>query len=222
VAAEVVALTCSHTRFQRLRAAAVAVSAVLCSLGCAATASAQTAPPEPRESSGLAGQLLVATPSIGDPRFAGTVIFMVRHDHRGAFGLIVNRAVGRAAATKLLEANGIAAEGQGSIRLHYGGPVQRETGWVVHTPDRRVEGSIVVSPSVAVTSDPALLKEIAAGRGPRRHFIAFGYAGWSAGQLEGEIRQRAWVPAPADEQTIYDDDMDSKWSRAMERRGIPL
>jgi putative transcriptional regulator len=216
VAAEVDALS----RIGRpLRAAAFAAFAAFCSAGWAATTADD---PAPATGAGLAGQFLIATPSIGDPRFAGTVIYMVRHNASGAFGLVVNRALGTTSAAKLLKDNGVAVEGEGSVRVYYGGPVERETGWIVHTPDRRLDTSIVVSPTVAVTRDPALLKEIAAGSGPRRHFIAFGYAGWGPGQLEGELRQRAWATAPAEERILYDDDMDTKWGRAMERRGIPL
>jgi putative transcriptional regulator len=208
------------TRRALLRGWGVALALVLAACSDAPPAGPTQA--DERDPNSLAGQFLVATPSVGDARFAGTVILMVRHDTSGAFGLVVNRAAGRGSAAKLLEAVGIAAEGQGQIRVHYGGPVQSGSGFIVHTPDRRVEKTVAVTPSVAVTTDPAILKEIAAGVGPRQHFIAFGYAGWGPGQLEGEIARQAWVTAPADERIIFDDDMDTKWRRALEARGIAL
>lgn len=209
-----------QSRRRILRAAAFAVT--LAGLGCTEAPSTEPAQSDDRNADSLAGQFLVATPSIGDPRFSGTVILMIRHDRSGAFGLVVNRSAGRGPAAKLLEAIGIAAEGQGQIRVHYGGPVQGQNGFIVHTSDRRVEKTVAVTPSIAVTTDPAILKDIAAGNGPRQHFIAFGYAGWGPGQLEGEIAQRAWVTSPADERIVFDEDMESKWRRALEARGIAL
>jgi putative transcriptional regulator len=174
------------------------------------------------DESALAGQLLVAAPSMGDPRFDRAVILIVKHDANGAFGIIVNRAVGRGPASKLLEAIGRKADGPGQIRLHYGGPVQRDNGYIVHSPEIRDRKTVVVTRSIAVTNDPALLEAIATGRGPSRHFIAFGYAGWGPGQLEREIGERAWVTAPVSDPIVFDEDMETKWQRAMDAHGIDL
>ena len=63
---------------------------------------------------------------------------------------------------------------------------------------------------------------ITTGDGPRRRLFALGYAGWAPGQLEAELARQDWVAVTADEDLIFDDDIDSKWDRAMAKRAIEL
>ncbi len=171
----------------------------------------------------LAGQLLVAAPGMRDPRFVRTVVFMVSHDAGGAMGLVVNRSLGSASLAGLLKSLGKEKqEIPGDIRIHYGGPVQPRSGFVLHTTDYVRNGTLVVNDGVALTRNLDILPAIAAGKGPRASLFAFGYAGWAPGQLENEIKAKAWVTAPADEQIIFDDKLETKWKRAMARRGIDL
>ncbi|MBL6959298.1 MAG: YqgE/AlgH family protein, partial [Rhodospirillales bacterium] len=99
--------------------------------------SAGQAADEPAKGSNfLTGKLLVASPKMADPRFAETVIFMVNHDAKGAFGLIVNRSYGKGPMQSFLKGFGIEAEqAGGDIRIHYGGPVEPERGFILHTDD---------------------------------------------------------------------------------------
>lgn len=190
----------------------------------AATGGGQPArPAEPGPGRSTTGQLLVATDDLHDPRFARTIVYMLRHDATGALGLIVNRPVGTLPLARVLESLGRDPEGAGGeIRVHYGGPVQPERGFVLHTPAWEGGDSRVVHDGVAVTSDPAIFDAIARGAGPRRAMFAAGYAGWAAGQLEAEIQGGFWFVAPADEALIFDGDAASKWERATERRKIVL
>ena len=180
------------------------------------------APPRAEEHS-LAGRLLVASPKMGDPRFVESVIYMVRHDATGAMGLVVNRPIGVGPISKLLEEFG--ADGAGAeveIRLHYGGPVEGQMGFVLHSSDYAGEGTIVVDGGVALSASLDVLKAIASGQGPARRLFALGYAGWGAGQLEAELSAEAWYVVPADDKLIFDDSPDDKWQRAMARRGVDL
>jgi len=196
----------------------------LLALLAAATGGGQPAPPaEPSPARSTTGQLLVATEDLHDPRFARTVVYMLRHDTTGALGLIVNRPVGTLPLARVLESLGRNSEGAGGeIRVHYGGPVQPERGFVLHTPAWEGGDSRVVHDGVAVTSDPAIFDAIARGTGPRRVMFAAGYAGWAAGQLEAEIQGGFWFVVPADEALLFDDDAASKWERATERRKVVL
>ena len=196
----------------------------LLALLAAATGGGQPArPAEPSPARGTTGQLLVATEDLHDPRFARTVVYMLRHDTTGALGLIVNRPVGTLPLARVLESLGRNSEGAGGeIRVHYGGPVQPERGFVLHTPAWEGGDSRVVHDGVAVTSDPAIFDAIARGTGPRRVMFAAGYAGWAAGQLEAEIQGGFWFVVPADEALLFDDDAASKWERATERRKVVL
>lgn len=198
----------------------VALIGVLATAGAVAAHAPTVDTPRPR---GLAGQLLVATDGLRDPRFVRTVIYMVRHDPAGALGLVVNRPLGETPLSRLLDRLGLSGEGvSGTLRLHYGGPVEPKRGFVLHTAEWTGEDSRVVQGGVAFTTDPAIFEAVARGAGPRRLLVALGYAGWSPGQLEGEIEGGAWITVNADEGLIFDEDAATKWDRAMARRKITL
>jgi len=204
--------------------ASLAAVLVLLAWGSSGTgAKAGQTPPARPKAGGLAGQLLVATSELKDPRFVRTVIYMVQHDPGGAMGLVVNRPLGETPLAALLEGLGIEGNGaKGGIRLHYGGPVEPRRGFVLHTTDYASESTRVVSGGIAVTVGTEILRAIGTGTGPRRSLVALGYAGWASGQLEGEIAAGAWVVVPADEGLVFDQNYEKKWDRAMARRTIQL
>ena len=171
----------------------------------------------------LTGQLLVATEELHDPRFARTVVYMVHHDAGGAMGLIVNRPFKEIPLALLLERLGADGRGvRGAIRLHYGGPVEPERAFVLHTADYTTQGTQVIGGGIALTGQPEILRAIGAGAGPRRALFALGYAGWAPGQLEAELHAGAWVIVPADQALLFDEHHDTKWDRALARRRIDL
>jgi putative transcriptional regulator len=160
----------------------------------------------------LAGQFLVATPSMEDQRFARTVILMARHNKDGAFGLIINRPAAERPLSQLLEALGEkGAAVSGTVRLFAGGPVQPELGFVMHSPDYMGPQTLEVDGHVSVTMSLDILRDIGAGKGPQKSLITFGYAGWAPGQLEGEIARRSWTTVPADGKLIFDEDRSKLW-----------
>lgn len=182
-----------------------------------------TAAEPPRVTLQLTGQLLVATPILPDPRFMQTVIYMVRHDETGAMGLVLNRPMSEVPLARLLDQLGIESEGvTGNIRLHYGGPVERSRGFLLHTADYVGKSTLLIHDGVALSGQPEVWRALAAGAGPRRSLFALGYSGWGAGQLESEMRAGHWVTVPADEDLLFDDDYDGKWTRAMARLRINL
>jgi putative transcriptional regulator len=148
---------------------------------------------------------------------------MVRHDANGALGLIVNRPFEKIPIALLLGRLGQEHEGVGgSIRVHYGGPVEPGTVFVLHTADYQSEGTHVIADGVALSRSPGILRAIGAGKGPRRALLFLSYSGWAPGQLEREIEAGGWVVAQADPALVFDDDYETKWERAMGRRGIDL
>lgn len=179
------------------------------------------APPAPAAT--LSGQLLVALPSLSDPRFTRTVIYMVKHDASGATGLIINRPIGDVPISVLLKQTGLPEKGAtGSIKLHVGGPVEPTRISVLHSDDYKGPDTTLLAGGMAVTSQPDILEAIAAGKGPRRAHFNVGFAGWGPGQLEEEIRDGAWVTVPSDGAIIFDDAYETKWDRAMAKRRINL
>jgi putative transcriptional regulator len=144
----------------------------------------------------LAGQLLVAAPSIGDPHFARTVILIVQHSPSSALGIVINKPIGETSVASLLEALGQkGGDVAGDVRVFSGGPVQPKVGFVVHSPDYRRPETVAVNDRPSMTSSFDILRDIGAKKGPAKILVAFGYAAWGPGQLEGEIKVHAWAIA---------------------------
>jgi putative transcriptional regulator len=194
-----------------------AVSAVVAILALALVVPVAPAQAPPHVS--LAGQLLIASPTMGDRRFARTVILMVQHDRNGALGIAVNVPVGERPLASLLEMLGDKdANVDGTVRIFAGGPVQPQVGFVVHSAEYRRPETIVIDGRVAATSSREIVRDIAERKGPEKTLIAFGYAGWGPGQLEGELRLQAWFTAPADPQLVFEAERDKVWDLAYARR----
>lgn len=170
-----------------------------------------------------AGQLLVATPEMRDPRFAEAVIYMVKHNTEGAMGLVINRPLAKGPVKDLLQGFGIEnQDAKGEIIIHYGGPVSANTGFVLHSDDVVLDDSERVKDGIAMTADAKLIEAMAQGKGPREALVVFGYAGWAPGQLESELEAGAWHVVPADKALVFGKEADKKWQQAMDRRRISL
>ncbi|MDA8049593.1 MAG: YqgE/AlgH family protein [Rhodospirillales bacterium] len=169
----------------------------------------------------LTGQLLIAMPSMTDPRFTQSVIFMCAHTPEGAMGIVVNRPLAQPSFDDLLRQLEIAPLPPARrIRLCAGGPVENARGFVLHTADWTGEGSLRVDDALALTASLDILKAIAGGGGPRAGLLALGYAGWGPGQLDHEMSHNAWLSAPADEPLVFDAEHNTKWRRALAKLGI--
>jgi putative transcriptional regulator len=178
-----------------------------------------TKPDEAPAPPSLAGQLLVASPEMGDPRFERAVILIVQHDPGGAFGIVINRPIGETSIASIFEALGQkGGEISGAVRVFSGGPVQPEVGFVVHSADYRRPETVTVNDRLSMTSSLDILLDIGAKKGPAKILVAFGYAGWGPDQLEGEIRLHAWAIAEADPALVFDEDRDKVWDYAWEHR----
>jgi putative transcriptional regulator len=176
---------------------------------------------ESTEAGYLTGQLLVAMPQMRDPRFARSVIYMCAHNADGAMGLVVNRRVGSITFDDLLQQLGLGPNRRNDdIRIHFGGPVEQGRGFVLHSSDYQQSGTMRVDDGVALTATLDILKEIAAGGGPRRSLLALGYAGWGPGQLDAEIQANGWLSVSSDEALVFDADLEHKWERAIGKIGI--
>jgi len=174
---------------------------------------------DPPATGSLTGQLLIASPDIGDPRFAHTVILMVKHDKDGALGITINRPVGEKSIASLLEGPGEDVSGiEGTLRIFAGGPVQPDLGFVVHSAEYRREDTISVDEHVAMTANRQILRDIGHHRGPVKTLFALGYAGWGPGQLENELARHDWFTAPEEPKLIFDDNPANLWEDAMAHR----
>jgi putative transcriptional regulator len=171
----------------------------------------------------ITGQLLVATPEMKDSRFAETVIYMVKHDADGAFGLVINRPMAKGPFEDLLKGFGTEInDAKGEVLIHYGGPVSMQQGFVLHSDDIMIESSMKVANGIAMTADVKMIEAMARGKGPKQSLVMLGYTGWAPGQLEMELRANSWFVTPGDKSLIFGKDAEKKWQQAMDKRQIPL
>jgi putative transcriptional regulator len=171
----------------------------------------------------LAGQLLIASPTIRDPHFDHAVILVVRHNQDGAMGIVINIPTEERPLANILEMLGEKDTSvTGKVQLFAGGPVQPELGFVIHSSDYRGPGTMDVNQHVLVTSNSRILRDIGNNKGPKKSLIAFGYAGWAPQQLDDELRRRVWFTTPADVNLIFDENREKLWDSAYARRAQDL
>ena len=171
--------------------------------------------------SNFSNQFLIAMPSLRDPNFSQTVAYICAHNEDGAMGLVINRPA-NCDLGEILTQMQMKAENQiiSKMPVYQGGPVHTDRGFVLHEPSSEWDSSITVSEALNVTTSRDILHAIAASAGPQNYLIALGYAGWSAGQLEEEIKENAWLNVSADLDIIFNTPCESRWASATALLGI--
>ena len=171
----------------------------------------------------LTNHFLIAMPSLLDPNFSRGVTFICQHSKDGAMGIIINRAAPLTLGDVLAQMDiTTGLEEVASAPVYFGGPVQPERGFVLHDAGGRWDSSFEISETLAVTTSRDILAAMAEGKGPKRAIIALGYAGWSEGQLEQEVRDNAWLTVAASPQLIFETPLDERWSAAAALVGIDM
>ena len=173
------------------------------------------------ETINLTKQFLIAMPAMADPNFSRTLTFICEHNERGALGIVVNRPI-EMSLQALLEQVSIpmASEVFKSIPIHFGGPVQVDRGFVLHTPLGQWQSTLAVNSEIGLTTSKDILQAMARGEGPGKLFVTLGYAGWAPGQLENELAQNAWLTVQARPDVIFDLPAEKRLPAAMGLLGI--
>jgi putative transcriptional regulator len=173
------------------------------------------------EATALTNQLLIAMPGLRDSNFARSVAFLCQHGDDGAMGIIVNRLSEYRLGDVLAQMNMSSAIAEVvDAPVLIGGPVQPERGFVLHSSQGEWESSFKISDQFSVTTSRDILAAMAEGKGPRHAVVALGYAGWGAGQLEQELRENAWLTAPAVEEILFRTPLESRWEAAAALLGV--
>jgi putative transcriptional regulator len=174
-------------------------------------------------STDLTGYLLVALPTLEDPNFEHSVVYVCSHSEEGAMGVVLNKpstvTLGQVFEQMEIAPEDLTAEDQ---PVFVGGPVQEEQGFVLHTPERLWDQSLQVTGYSALTSSRDILEAIAAGSGPQHYQLLLGYAGWGPGQLESELQQDAWLPTPASRNLLFDTPFTDLREAAAQSLGIDM
>lgn len=177
----------------------------------------------------LKGQILIAMPGMEGSRFHKTVIYICEHSPNGTMGIVLNRAMKGMTFSDILEhvqghaddEEALLSANPRDVAIHHGGPVETGRGFVLHTADYTIEDTTHhISDTVSLTETIEILKALARGDGPKDAFLALGYAGWTAGQLEDEIQQNSWLHSEATLDLIFGSNLDDKYDAALAHLGI--
>lgn len=173
------------------------------------------------ESINLTNHLLIAMPGMADPHFSKSLTYICEHSENGAIGLVINKptdiTVGHLFDQVAIE---FANDAIAHDAVHFGGPVKVECGFVLHQPLGDWNSTLKVDADIGMTTSKDILEAIARGEGPSRVLVALGYAGWSPGQLEDEIKRNGWLTVEADARLIFDLPAEEKLNAAMHKLGV--
>ncbi|CDE51747.1 uPF0301 protein Fbal_2930 [Sutterella sp. CAG:351] len=169
----------------------------------------------------LQNHLLVAMPSLRDPNFAGTVVYITGHDEKGSRGFVINRQT-ELMLSDVLEQSKVIAKGSPRLpdRVFIGGPVDPQRGFLLHEKAGEYAASREISPTLCVTLSADVLSRMCRGEGPRRRLFLLGLAGWLPGQLEAEIALGSWITVPGTEEILFDVPPEERYDYALRQIGI--
>jgi putative transcriptional regulator len=170
----------------------------------------------------LAGQLLIAMPSLGDPNFQRTVVLLAAHSFNdGAFGLVVNRPL-EVEFTEILDELGLDGSAAELPMVLGGGPVEPGHGFVLFESDDDPPGDsdLCLPEGLSLSGSIETLGDLISGEGQGNYALVLGYAGWFPGQLETEIEENSWLVAPVQTSILFEVPYEERWKAALDSIGV--
>lgn len=169
----------------------------------------------------LTCHFLIAMPAMVDPHFARTLTLVCEHNENGALGIVVNRPTDMNLQGLLEQVKISREDGRfKGVPVHFGGPVQVDRGFVLHSPVGGWQSTLTVGDSIGLTTSKDILEAVARGNGPEQILVTLGYAGWAPGQLEHELAQNAWLTVPARNDILFDLPAEERLPAAMQLLGV--
>ena len=163
----------------------------------------------------MKGQLLLDSGQLSGSFFQHTVVLICQHDAGGAFGLMLNRATGKSVGDMIVAD---LPEALKECPLYVGGPVQPSALSFLYSDVLLPEANVMANLSLGHSIEE--LVDLGEGLSPTRKVKMFaGYAGWSPGQLEGEMTRKSWLTHPASLELVFDTDPDQLWRGILRRKG---
>jgi len=169
----------------------------------------------------LTHHFLIAMPNMADPNFSRTLTYVCEHNDQGALGVVINRPIDMTLQA-LFERLALTLTDRelASSPIYFGGPVQTDRGFVLHVPAGDWQSTLRVRDAIGLTTSKDVLEAVGRGEGPTKMLVTLGYAGWSAGQLEHELSQNAWLTVEARDAIIFDLPAEERLPAAMELLGV--
>jgi putative transcriptional regulator len=170
----------------------------------------------------LRNHFLVAMPGLNDPLFANSITYICDHGPEGAMGLVVNRTMELHMSDVFEQMTLTYKEEQGQAPILAGGPVNIQRGFVLHPTGSIWQSTVQITADISLTSSRDIIAAMAAGHGPENALFILGYSGWSAGQLESEIKENSWLTVPADTNILFHTPLEQRWHAAALRLGVDM
>ncbi|MCT8342306.1 MULTISPECIES: YqgE/AlgH family protein [Photorhabdus] len=175
----------------------------------------------------LQHHFLIAMPSLSDPYFKRSVVYICEHNENGAMGLVINKPIEQISVRKVLQKLKISPEDRDeSINLNKpvmtGGPLAEDHGFILHTPKPGFNSSIKISDDTMITTSKDVLETLGTPRQPKQILVTLGYASWEKGQLEKEIMENSWLTTNADPHIIFNSPIADRWREAASLLGINI
>jgi len=171
----------------------------------------------------LTDHFLIAMPAMADPYFAKTLVYICEHNERGALGIIVNRPIDINLASLFEKIDlPLKAGGFSEMPVYFGGPVQTDRGFVLHTPVGGWQSTLIINGNIGLTSSRDVLQSVGDEGQPREILVSLGYSGWAAGQIEYELTQNAWLSVPAQSDIIFNLPYEERRGAAARALGVDL
>jgi putative transcriptional regulator len=169
----------------------------------------------------LTHHFLIAMPNMVDPYFSRSLTYVCEHNEQGALGIVVNRPIDMTLAAFFERLSLSLGEFEvGRLPVYFGGPVQTDRGFVLHQPVGQWQSTLSIRGLVGLTTSRDILEAVGRGAGPDRLLVSLGYSGWSAGQLENEIKQNAWLTVEAQDAVMFDLPAEERLAAAMDLLGV--
>ena len=162
----------------------------------------------------LRGKLLVASPTLADPNFARSVVFITEHNEEGAMGIALDRPSETLVGDAVPQLNGVAGADE---PVYVGGPVQPNALVVLAEFSDPSAAAWIVVADVGFASADADMDDLPDA--VRRARVYAGYSGWGAGQLEAELEVDSWIVEPPLPKELFPDDPEALWSDVLARKG---
>ncbi len=170
----------------------------------------------------LAGNFLISTPQMPDPRFKEQVIYMCAHNEEGAMGVVINNPNYEITLLDIFHGMSLPIPEGPLPPVYIGGPVELDAGFILYHAAVHERYSLEITSAVSLSRDTRLLEDISRGQGPESYLFLLGYAGWGPGQLESELIDNSWLTLPADYDVLFHTADDQKWKKAAQKFGINI
>ncbi|ATZ12586.1 YqgE/AlgH family protein [Erwinia amylovora] len=175
----------------------------------------------------LQHHFLIAMPTLQDPLFKRSVVYICEHSADGAMGLIVNKPMENLTVEGILKKLKISPDARDpALRLDKpvfaGGPLAEDRGFILHSAQTLFTSSIRVSDNTVITTSRDVLETLGTPEQPDNVLVALGYCAWEKGQLEQELLENAWLTTAADSNILFHTPIAERWREAAKSIGVDI